>query len=174
MSNEQERPAALPRLIQWSTLEFRVSGERIARLAGEEIAKQNAPVSHLELEFAEDLIRVDGRIRKAIAIPFTIEVVQITTEQNRVRIPLHKASAFSIPIPSFLMTIAQFWLHSSEISYDSASKAILVKLDRFLPPFADVTIDQIRPVAGGIAVRLGPGGADPPTAGGTGDGQHFD
>lgn len=172
MNDDEEPKPTLPRLVQWASLEFRISGERIARLVGEEIAKQKAPVTNLEFEFADDLIRVDGRIRKAIAIPFTVEVVRIGVEGSVVRVPLHKAAAFGIPIPSFLMTIAQFWLHSSEVTYASETKSVLIKLDRFLPPFADVTIEQIRPVAGGIAVRLGPGGADPPASGGTKDGHH--
>lgn len=164
----------LPRLIQWSALEFKVSGERIARIVGEEIGKRDAPIAQLELEFADDLIRVDGKIRKAIGIPFTIEVQSFLLERNVLHIPLHRATAFGIPIPSFLISVAQLWLHSDEVAYDSTTKALVIKLDRFLPPFADVTIEQIRPIAGGIAVRLGPGGADPPLPGGSADGHPVD
>lgn len=162
----------LPRLIQWDVLDFKISGERIARIIGEEIEKRKAPVAQLELEFARDLFRIDGKIRKAIAIPFTIEIVSFAVEGTMLRVPLHRAAAFGIPIPSFLMTIAQFWLKSDEVMFDSATNTISVKLDRFLPPFVDVKIEQIRPVSGGIAVRLGPGGADPPASGGTDDEQH--
>jgi hypothetical protein len=158
----RKQPMNLPRLIQWNVLDFKISGERIARIIGEEIEKRKAPVSELELEFADDLFRIDGKIKKAIAIPFTIEILSFHVEGTVLRVPLHRAAAFGIPIPSFLMTIAQFWLPAADLSYDSAAKTILVKLDRFLPPFVDVKIEQIRPVSGGIAVRLGPGGADPP------------
>jgi hypothetical protein len=48
------------------------------------------------------------------------------------------------------------------ITLDAESTTIHVALDRFLPDFIDVEIEAIDLIAGGIALRLGPGGATPP------------
>jgi hypothetical protein len=152
----------MSRLIEWDRLHLRLTAEKLVPMIGAAVLKSGAPVSQLSFGFAENLIRVEGKIQKGIAIPFTIEISDIETEGKSALIPLKKASAFGIPLPSFLVSIAQFWLHSDEITYDAPSRSLRVQLDRFLPPFTDVDIQAIRPFDGGIAVILGAGGADLP------------
>ena len=43
---------------------------------------------------------------------------------------------------------------------------LLIQVDRFLPTFVDVKIENIEIVEGGLAVRIGAGGATPPVPGG--------
>lgn len=155
------------RFIEWDVLEFRVNGAKIASIAGEQIHARDLPISELFLTFNDGLLKIEGKIRKLIGIPFVIEIDELIPSGKSLRIPFRRVSAFGIPLPSFLMTVAQLFLDSDEVSYDSSTNALTIMLDRFLPPFADVEIVSVRPVAGGIAVRLGAGGADlPQTSGG--------
>lgn len=165
-------PPHPPRLVQWKGFEILLSGERLATLAGQEITRRNAPVDRLEITFANDLLRFEGRIRKTIGIPFTIDIDRFTPNGTSVDIHLARASAFGIPLPSFIMTLAQLWLPPGDVSYDAHERVVSLKLDRFLPPFADVEIVDIRPVTGGITVRFGAGGADLPDASGGIHGEH--
>lgn len=157
----------MPRLVEWDGLQFRLRGDRLAEMAGEEIVKSGAPVSSLTLLFEEDLLRIHGKIRKAIAIPFTVEIRRIDAFERSVRVFLHHASAFGIPLPTFLVTLVQHKLQEHELTYEPESRSFLVRLDRFLPSFLDVTLAEVRLVAGGVLLRVGAGGADPPPSGGT-------
>ena len=157
------------RFVEWDNFEFRVSGEKIAGLVGREIEKMNAPVAQLTLEFGRGLLKIDGRIRKAIGIPFSIEIPHIHAEGHLVQIFLQRASAFGIPLPTFLLGLIRERLAEKEVEYDAATRSFRVRLDRFLPPFIDVNLTDVQLIEGGIAVRLGAGGADlPPTSAGNG------
>jgi hypothetical protein len=166
-----EQGSAHPRLIQWNQLDFRISAERVVPMIGDAVVESGAPITELHFEFHDGLLRIEGKVRKAISIPFTVEIEHVEPKGKSIAIPLRKAAAFGIPLPGLLLSIAQSFMKSSEVSYDSSTRAFIVRLDRFLPPFVDVDIQQIRLVAGGIAVRLGPGGADPPAPRGGDDGE---
>ena len=167
-----EQGSSRPRLVQWNQLDFRISAERVVPMIGEEIVRSGAPISELHFEFHDGLLRIEGKVRKAISIPFTVEIEHVEPNGHSIAIPLRKAAAFGIPLPGLLLSVAQSFLKSNEVAYDSNARAFIVRLDRFLPPFVDVDIQQIRLVAGGIAVRLGPGGVDPPRPRGGDDGDH--
>lgn len=151
-----------PRLVEWQQIDLMLRGERIAQIAGEEIVRRRAPVSHLAFEFHPGLMLVEGKIQKGFGIPFTVEINRIEASGTMLRVPLARASAFGIPLPMVLLKIAQMFLPPGDIELDQPTGAFLVRLDRFLPPFLDVRVAEVRLVAGGIAVKLGPGGADPP------------
>ena len=150
------------RLIEWSSFEFLVRGERIAEMVGHEIERMNAPISALTLQFNRGLLRIDGRIRKTIGIPFTVEIHHVHADGTMVQVFLQRASAFGIPLPTFLLGLVRQHLAAHEVEYDPESRSFRVRLDRFLPPFADVQLADVQLIEGAIAIRLGPGGADPP------------
>jgi hypothetical protein len=159
-SDQQQYPNT--RLIVWDNLHFRLQGARIAEIVGREIEKMKAPISMLTLQFSEGLLKIDGKIRQAIGIPFTVEIDRIEPLGTTLQIFLRRASAFGLPLPTFLLGLIRERLAAQEVEYDHPSRSFRVRLDRFLPPFADVQLIDVQLIAGGIAVRLGPGGADPP------------
>lgn len=155
-------PQQPPLLVRWEQIDLLVSGERLAEIAGREIAARAIPVTQLTLQFDPGALRADGRLQKGISIPFTVVIDRIDAAGTELRIHLARASAFGIPLPTILLNIAQQFMPPGDVAFDSATQSFAVRLDRFLPPFVQATIAAVRLIAGGVAVQLGPGGADPP------------
>jgi hypothetical protein len=123
------------------------------------------PIERIQLDFFDGLLRVEGSLRKFISVPFAVEVREIIAEGRSVRVPLSSASAFGgIPIPQFLFGIVKGRLPADLVRLEPPA-TLVVSLDRFLPTFIDADIREIRIIDGGLAVRLGEGGADLPSSG---------
>src|SRR5215213_6782471 len=90
------------RLIEWDTLEFRISGEKVAAQAREMIAR-DPTIERIDLQFSNGLLRVQGAVRKIIVIPFTVDITQFIAGGTTVRVPLARITAGPIPIPTLLI-----------------------------------------------------------------------
>jgi hypothetical protein len=151
------------RLVQWDALEFRISGARIAERAREQIAGRGAPVQDLAMHFTEAGIAVSGKVIKFIPVPFRFMIRRVIVEDLTVRIPLEEFSAFGfLPLPKLMLQLFPDRTLADGVLLHPESMAVTILLDHFLPPFVDLSIDLLEFVEGGVKVRLGPGGADPP------------
>jgi hypothetical protein len=149
----------MQRFITWETIELRVDGARIEELAQ---TMKVPPIERLALRFSNGLLRVEGTIRKVIAVPFSVDIAEILAEGTTVRVPIRGAAAFgAIPIPQFLFTIVQAKLPKDLIGFEPPA-TFVVSLDRFLPSFLSADVRKIWIIDGGLQVTLGRGGADLP------------
>lgn len=161
----EERP--FQRLVTWDEIAVHVSGARLAQIAGDVVRAQRLPVRKLELTFAADDLQVDLTVEKMVPVPVRFHVREILVDGGEVRVPLHNVAAFGFfPVPEALLEMVARHAKSEVGRYDRARNEIVIGLDRFLPSFVDAVIEEIRIVPDGVAVRLGPGGADPPIPGG--------
>jgi len=153
----------MERFIAWEQLAVRVDGAKLAALVRERALVP--PIERIQLDFFDGLLRVEGSLRKFISVPFAVEVREILAEGRSIRVPLSSASAFGgIPIPQFLFGIVKGRLPADLVRLEPPA-TLVVSLDRFLPTFIDADIREIRIIDGGLAVRLGEGGADLPSSG---------
>ena len=147
------------RFIEWDSLNVRVDGEKIAAMARQMVAAEPM-IERLDLHFSNGLLRIEGIVRKFIAVPFSVDVTRFETSGTTVRIPLGRMSAGPIPIPALLVGLVRQKFPQG-VSYEEPS-TLVVSLDRFLPTFVSADIQKIWIVDGGLAVTLGRGGADLP------------
>ncbi|HKO55746.1 MAG TPA: hypothetical protein VJ276_07690 [Thermoanaerobaculia bacterium] len=149
----------MQRFITWETLELRIDGERINELVQ---TMKVPPIERLSLRFSNGLLRVEGVIRKVIAVPFSADITELFAEGTTVRVPIRSASAFgAIPIPQFLFMIVQGRLPKDLVGFEPPA-TFVVSLDRFLPPFVSADVRTIWIIDGGLQITLGRGGADLP------------
>ena len=149
--------------IEWDSLDVRVSGEKIAAMA-REMVKQEPMIEAINLRFSNGLLRVEGVVRKFIAVPFTVDVTHIQAQGTTVRVPLGRISAGPIPIPTLLVGLLRQKFPKELVTFEEPA-TLVVSLDRFLPPFVAADIQKIWIIDGGLAVTLGRGGADIPAGG---------
>jgi hypothetical protein len=153
----------LKRFIEWDELTVRVDGARIAAMAREMVAR-DPMIERLDLTFTNGLLRVDGVVRKFIALPFSVDITRFEARGTTVRIPLARISAGPIPVPTLLVGLIRSKF-PRDVGFEEPATLIL-SLDRFLPPFVAADIQKIWIIDGGLAVTLGRGGADLPPMGG--------
>jgi len=155
------------RLVSWSSLLLRISGERVAMLVGQEMQKRAVPIRSLDLTFDEGALIIEGSVQKVIQVPFRMVIREIFPEENRVFVKIAEASAFGIlKIPQLAIEVVGKKFSKDEMYFDLERNAFVIVLDRFLPSFVDVRLSRISVVRGGLVVELGPGGVDPPIPGG--------
>lgn len=154
------------RLVQWQPLEFRVSGKKIEELARSVMATQQAPVDDLRMQFGDGELRVSGRVKRGLPVPFRAVIRKIVPSARAVVIPIQEMSAFGLPLPAILGKLAGNRQAAAGILFDAESNSIVIQLDRFLPSFLDVDISDISIIDGGLLVKLRSGGADLPSPGG--------
>ena len=163
-------PCLMPpmkRLIEWDSLDVRVSGEKLNEMVRQQVAAEPM-IERIALKFANGLLRVEGSIRKFISVPFTVEITNIAVSGTTVRVPLARISAGPLPIPTLLVGLLRDRLPKDLVRYEEPA-TLVVSLDRFLPPFVAADLQKIWIIDGGLAVTLGRGGADLP--GGAHDGR---
>ena len=152
-----------PRLVEWDRLELKLRGERVLAEARRNLAAKGVPVELDRIDFREGMAVVEGTLRKGMTIPFRFFLERIEAEGRTLRIPIHRPTALGfIPVPGFFFKLAEGFAQADGVTVDAAAKAIVVSLDRFLPSFLDVEINEVGLVAGGVRVTLGAGGADLP------------
>lgn len=149
--------------IEWDSIDVRVDGEKIAAMA-REMVKQEPMIEAINLRFSNGLLRVEGIVRKFIAVPFTVEITHIHAKGTTVRVPLVRMSAGPIPLPTLLVGLLRQKLPKELVSFEEPA-TLVMSLDRFLPPFVAADIQKIWIIDGGLAVTLGRGGADIPVGG---------
>lgn len=151
------------RLIAWDGLELRVDGPRLLAGARLMLARRGAPIEDLTLEFRAGELSVSGKVRKGLPLPFRLKVRQIESHGRAVTARIENMAALGvIPLPSFLTRLVGNRQAADGVVYQAETNSLVIQLDRFLPTFVDVEISEIRIVDGGLAVRLGSGGADLP------------
>ena len=154
------------RFITWDALNLRVNGERVEEMARELVIRPGGELQSISLRFMNGLLRVEGIVRKFIAIPFSVDVPEIACSGTTVRVPLRSPAAFGfIPLPQILFRLMEARLPRDLVRLEEGA-VLVIALDRFLPSFLSVTIQSIWIVDGGLAVTLGRGGADLPPDGG--------
>ncbi|HET7436754.1 MAG TPA: hypothetical protein VFN10_18740 [Thermoanaerobaculia bacterium] len=153
----------MSRFIEWNSLDVRVDGAKLNAMVSAQIAGEPM-IERVALRFTTGLLRVTGSIRKFISIPFTVEIDRIDARGTHVRVPLARISAGPIPIPTLLVSLVKNRFPRELVTVEEPA-TLVVSLDRFLPSFVDAAIEQIDIVEGGLAVKLGRGGADLPTGG---------
>ena len=152
------------RFIEWDAIEVRIDGERIAAMA-REMVRREPMIESIHLRFANGLLRVEGIIRKFIAVPFQVDINEIRAKGTVVRVPLARMSAGPIPIPTLLLGLIRQRFPKELVTFEEPA-TLVMSLDRFLPPFVSADIQKIWIIDGGLAVTLGRGGADLPTSDG--------
>jgi hypothetical protein len=154
----------MERLLQWDSLELKVSGARIAAIGIERIAAQRAPLRDLAMQFRPGELVVTGKAIKVLPIPFRFVIRRVAVEDlSTLRIVLEDFSAFGfIPLPKLLLQLFPDRQVADGVIVHPEVMAVTVLLDHFLPPFVDLKIESIDFVEGGVRVRVGAGGADPP------------
>ena len=150
------------RFIEWDSLDVRVSGDRIAELAREMVAK-DPMIEKLDLKFSNGMLRVEGMVRKFILIPFTVDISHFDAKGTTIRVPLGRMTAGPLPIPSLLVGLLRQQF-PADVGFEPPATLVL-SLDRFLPSFVAADIQKIWIIEGGLAVTLGRGGADLPPGG---------
>ena len=149
--------------IEWDNLDVRVSGEKIAAMAREMVAKEPM-IESLDLKFTNGLLRVSGVAKKFIRVPFTVDITEFRAQGTTVRVPLARISAGPLPVPTLLVGLLRQKFPKELVTYEEPA-TLVMSLDRFLPPFVAADIQKIWIIDGGLAVTLGRGGADLPTGG---------
>ena len=161
----------MKRFIEWDSIDIRVDGGKVAAMAREMIASEPM-IEKLDLKFSNGLLRVEGKIRKVISVPFTVDITRFEASGTTVKVPLAKVSAGPIPIPTLLVGLIRDRFPKDLVRYEEPA-TLVMSLDRFLPPFVTADIQKIWIIDGGLAVTLGRGCADLPAGGfdvGTGPG----
>jgi hypothetical protein len=146
--------------VEWDSLELRVDGERMAAMVRDSIAGDPS-IERIDLRFLNGLLRVEGVVRKYIAVPFTVEIAEMIPKGTEIRVPLRSIMAAGFPLPRMLVGLLQSRFPKDLVRYEEPA-TLVVSLDRFLPKFVTADIQRVWIVEGGLAVTLGRGGADPP------------
>jgi hypothetical protein len=150
------------RFIEWDSLDVRISGDKLAELAREMVAK-DPMIEKLDLKFSNGMLRVEGMVRKFILIPFTVDITHFDAKGTTIRVPLGRMTAGPLPIPSLLVGLLRQQF-PSDVGFEPPATLVL-SLDRFLPSSIAADIQKIWIIEGGLAVTLGRGGADLPPGG---------
>ena len=153
---------AVQRFIEWDSIDVRVNGEKISAMA-RDMVRSEPMIEKINLTFSNGLLRVEGVVRKFIAVPFTVEITRIEAAGTTVRVPLARMSAGPIPIPTLLVGLLRQHLPKELVTFQEPA-TLVMSLDRFLPSFVAADIQKIWIIDGGLAVTLGRGGADLPPA----------
>jgi hypothetical protein len=153
----------MKRLIEWDSIEVRISGDRVDALAQ---SFRVDPIEKLNLRFLNGLLRVEGSVRKFVNVPFSVDIREILPSGTTVRVPLTNVQAFGgLPIPQFLFPLVQSRLPKGLVTFEPPA-TFVVELAQFIPGFVDADLQKIWIIDGGLSVTLGRGGADPPIPGG--------
>ena len=133
-----DHTSLVPHFVEWDSLEVRVDGEKLNAMVKSMIGRTE-PIETIALRFRNGLLRVEGTIRKFIAVPFSVDIPEIRASGTTVRVPLRNASAAGFPIPTILFGLVKSRLPKDLVSYVEPATLVMT-LDRFLPNFikADV------------------------------------
>jgi len=155
-------------LVTWEGFTLRVDGARVNEMAR---AQAKGAVDDLQITFLRDRIHISGRKKVAfVAVPFSADVSAIAVEGKTIIVPISDVVHIPTSLLSGLLLPVVRNLISARVPGDAVTMrpplTLVIRLDRFLPTFVDVQIEKIDIVEGGLAVRIGSGGATPPPPGG--------
>ncbi len=155
-------------LLNWDGFTVRVDGGRVNEMAH---LQAKGAVEDLRIAFLRGRIHISGKKKVAfVSVPFSADVSAISVEGKTIVVPVTNVAHIPTPLLSGLLLPVVRNLLSSKMPGDAVTLrpplTLLIRLDRFLPNFVDVQIETIDIIEGGLAVRMGPGGATPPPPGG--------
>lgn len=139
-----------------------VRAERIREIVKMKIREQRVPVRDVEMRFFDSLLEVTGKLNKIVPLPFRVEIREIEMEGRDVVVWIDRISAAGLPVPMFLGKLFDRQAAGGNIVIEGEGPSVRIRVDRFLPSFVDVTINEIRISGEGIVAILDKGGADPP------------
>jgi hypothetical protein len=152
-------------LATWESIDLRVDGTRANEIARQQLVPKLA--DDVQLVFTPGLLRV--RVKKFLWL--TVEIERIDAQGTVVRVPIARAGLIPTRVLAGVWHLVRGFI-APRIPIDAvtlqAPLTFVIQVDRFLPPFVRAEVREIRIVDGGLAVALGPGGADlPPKSGGS-------
>lgn len=151
------------RLFEWDRLEVRILGSRIVGLAREAIRGSGAPIELQQVDFGDGDAEISGIVRKGFSVPFRFHLRTISVAGRTLRLPIEQLTvAGFLPVPALLFRLAEEFGTVDGVAIDPEQKTVVVSMDRFLPEFLDIEIEDLRIIRGGVRVTLGRGGADLP------------
>lgn len=134
-------------LVSWEPISLRIDGAR-----ANELARKEAP--DVRIDFHDGRIHVSGR---RFLVPYSADIRQIDIRGKTIVVPVTGLGVANL----FLGTIRK--VIASRIPHDGVTVqpplTFIIQLDRFLPSFVELDVREIRMIEGGLAVKLGPGGA---------------
>src|SRR3954447_24941334 len=70
-------------LVEWDQLDVRIDGAKLNAMVA---SMRVPPIERLGLVFQNGLLRVEGTIRKFVAVPFTVEIRELLPKGMTVRV----------------------------------------------------------------------------------------
>jgi hypothetical protein len=103
------------------------------------------------------------KIQKGFSIPIRCTIRRILAEGKTLRIVVESLSTLgSIPLPKNLLRLVDDLKLPEGLSFDAEKLTLTVRIDKFLPPYLDITVKAVRFIPGGLALHLGEGTGDIP------------
>jgi hypothetical protein len=150
-------------LVEWDQVYLRISGRKLQEAIARLLLEKRLPVSEVELNFGEGRFVIAAKIQKGLSIPIRCKVREILAEGKTLRVVLENLSTFGfIPLPMSLLRLIDDLKLPDGVSFDAKTTTFSVRIDKFLPPYFDLTVKAVKFIPGGLAVHLGDGRADIP------------
>jgi hypothetical protein len=151
------------RFVEWDAIALRVDGARIDAMVKE---KFRGMVNEIGVTFRPGNIHVAGWKKIGfLPVPFSADVREILVEGRTILIPVAEVALIPTSVLGGLWSVVREVL-APKIPLDAVTVrkplTFAIDLAKLVPPFADVDVREIRIVDRGLAVSVGPGGADPP------------
>ena len=147
-------------LVEWEHIDLRISGWKLHEKASELLHSKRAPVTDLKLDFLEGSILVAAKVQKGIPVSVQFKVVDIIATGTTLEVRIDSVSTFGIlPVPKLLFRMVGELNLPDGLSFDAETMKLVIRLDRLMPEFVDLTVDAVRMIEGGLVMRLGKGGA---------------
>src|SRR5688572_24869987 len=114
----------MPHLVEWDRIDVRIRGDRLAAIVGDVVRQKKLPIESLALEFLDGVLRVEGKVRKTVSVPFRLAVPAIHVVDGTARLEIREISSFlGIPVPRFLLGLIEDRTRSGGVSYDSQTRS---------------------------------------------------
>jgi hypothetical protein len=150
-------------LVEWDQIFLRISGRKLQDTVARLLLEKRLPVADVELNFREGCLVAAAKIQKGLSIPIRCTSYEIRAEGRTLRVVLENLSTFgSLPLPKKLLRLVDDLKLPDGISFDAETMTVAVSIDKFLPPYLDLTVKAIRFINGGLALHLGEGNVDIP------------
>ena len=150
-------------LVEWDQIFLRISGRRLQETIARLLSDKRLPVTDVELKFEEERLVAAAKIQKGFSIPIRCTIRRILAEGKTLGIVVENLSTLgSIPLPKNLLRLVDDLKLPEGLFFDAEKLTLTVSIDKFLPPYLDITVKAVRFMPGGLALHLGEGAGDIP------------